>query len=128
MWETIAGTCLRIASLLKGLGVDKRKQKEKIKKAVSKAFHNTEKYYAYRNSGNPPDRQREIDLAADWEKAGILIEPVDRNLAQRIALKTNFWRDGGTWNDDQIKEAGIQLKRIRAEGMTLFEKKTKPKK
>src|SRR5471030_55284 len=98
MWATIAGTIIKIASVVKSLDVDKRKQKEAIQKAISKAFHNTEKYYAYRESGNLPDKQREIDLAADWEKAGILIEPVDRNLAQRIALKTNFWRGGGTWN------------------------------
>jgi hypothetical protein len=127
-WTILPNFLINVANLTNNLQVEKRKQGQEIQKAISKAFHNTEKYYAYRNSGNPPEKQREIDLAADWESAGILIKPVDRILAERIALKTNFWLDGGTWSDERIKEAGIQLKRIRAEGMTLFEKKTKQKK
>ena len=97
-----------------------RKQREDIQKAISSAFHNTEKYYAFLEDGNQRDRERELDLARDWEAAAILIDSVDSALANRIGLKGSYWRDGGTWDDTQIKQAGIQLDHIRAEGMTLL--------
>ena len=92
-------------------------------KEISSAFHKTEKYYAYLAEGKPHDRQRELDLAKDWEHAAILVEAVDRDLGERLGLKGNYWREGGTWSEQQIWNAGIQLQRVRAEGMTLFAKK-----
>lgn len=111
---------MSLSSLFNKIAVDKRKQKEDIQKAISFAFHNTEKYYAFLEDGNQRDRGREFDLARDWEAAAILIESVDSALANRIGLKGSYWRDGGMWDDAQIDEAGIQLNYIRAEGMTLL--------
>lgn len=122
-WTPLYGLLLSIFAIINKLTNDKRKQREDIKKAISFAFHNTEKYYAHLEEGNARDRQRELDLAGDWESAAILIESVDQALANRIGLKGSFWRDGGTWDDARIKGAGIQLNFIRAEGMTLLQPK-----
>lgn len=127
-WKIFGNTLLKLAAILDKWKVDKRKQKEDIHKAVSTAFHNTEKYYAYLGDGNQRDSQREYDLARDWEHAAILIEDVDSILANRLGLKGAFWRDGGTWSAKQIADAGIQLERVRAEGMTLLTRKISKKK
>lgn len=127
-WITIGNTLLKLASILDKWKVDKRKQKEDILTAISTAFHNTEKYYAFLGDRNPRDKQREIDLARDWEHAAILVEAVDENLAGRLGLKGSYWRDSDTWSDQQIADAGIQLERVRAEGMTLLTNKKAKKK
>ena len=127
-WVAIGNSLLRLAGILDKWKIDRRKQKEDIQKAISTAFHNTEKYYAFLSDGNSRDRQREFDLARDWEHAAILIEDVDGGLANRLGLKGSYWRDGGTWSDKQVADAGIQLERVRAEGMTLFAKKKAKKK
>ena len=126
-WPEFSGLMLSLASTLKALEVDRRIQKEAIEQAVSRAFINTEKYYEFRGLNARQDRERKYELSQDWERAAILIQPIDENLASRMALKSRFWLDGGTWSDEQIKEAGIQLHRVRAEGMSLFGKKAKRK-
>lgn len=118
-WTSLPGLLLSLFSLLNKLEADKRKQKEDIQKAVSIAFHHTERYYAFLEDGSSRDRGKEFDLALDWETAGILIRSVSPDLADRIGLKSSFWRNGGIWDSEEIKEAGIQLDFIRAEGMTL---------
>ena len=122
-WTMIGGTLLKIAALLSKFDTDKRKQKEDIQDAISEAFHNTEKYYIFIENGHDRDREREYDLARDWEHAGILVEAVDRKLGNRLGLKGSYWRDGGTWSQAQIHDAGIELTRVRAEGMELFKRK-----
>ena len=121
-WNIISATLLSIASLVQHADIEKRKQIEKIKREVSRAFHSTERYYAIRHAGQAQDNGSEFEIAAQWEAAAILIEPIDKNLADRLALKSKFWREGGTWSDDQIRDAGIQLNRVRAEGMTVFQR------
>ncbi len=123
VWTTIGNSLLRLAAILDKLKTDKRKQKEDIQKAISTAFHNTEKYYAFLDAGNARNREREYDLGKDWEHAAILVESVDKELANRLGLKGSYWRDGGTWSEQQIGEVGIQLERVRTEGMSLFFKK-----
>ena len=126
-WEGFAGTMLSLAGVLNGLHGDRRRQKEDVQKAISTAFNNTEKYYALRGHGPERDREREFDLAQQWEHAAILIQAVDDRLANRLALKSRFWREGAAWSDEQIAAAGIQLERVRGEGMSLFGKKAPEK-
>ena len=126
-WEPISATLLSIGSLVQAILAEKRnqvdgnrKQAEEIKIAISAAFHSTERYYALRQAGKPQDDGIEFEIAQQWETAAILIEPLDQNLANRLSLKSRFWREGGIWSDEEIRDAGIQLSRVRAEGMTIF--------
>ena len=119
LWEPVSSTLLSVASLLQSAKAEKRNQIEEIKKAVSKAFHHTERYYTQREAGDMRNDGIEFEIAESWEAASILIEPLDSNLANRLSLKSRFWREGGLWSDQQIHDAGIQLDRVRAEGMIL---------
>lgn len=114
---------LSLASNLNKFKGDQREQKQEIQLAISNAFHNTEKYYTFLENGSARDREREYDLARDWECASIFVGAVDPKLANRLGIKGAFWREGATWSQETIEEAGIQLARVRAEGMSLFGKK-----
>lgn len=118
---------LDLIKFFKDLGQEKKraatetiKTQTAIKNAVSKAWYATEGYYAHLAAGKLPDKQVEINIAECWDEAGRLIKPYDENLASRLGLKGRYWLDGGTWSAEQVAEAGIQLDRVRAEGMTLF--------
>lgn len=72
------------------------------------------------DNGGKRDAQNECNIAEQWEQAALLLEPNDAELAKRLGLKSNFWRSGAAWSDEEVSAAGIQLDRVRAEGMTLF--------
>lgn len=121
-------TLTSIAAVLSGfgiylhqLGIEKKKEQQAIRIAVSKAFHATESYYRILDNGGTRDTPKECDIAEKWECASLLIKPFDSDLSQRLGLKSNFWRSGATWSKKEISDAGIQLEKVRAEGMILFD-------
>jgi hypothetical protein len=121
--ETFANIAILLINLslkIKRLGIEKRKEKQVILSAVSKAFHTTENYYRMLDNGGKRDTQNECNIAEQWEQAALLLEPIEAELAKRLGLKSNFWRSGAAWSDEEVSAAGIQLDRVRAEGMTLF--------
>jgi hypothetical protein len=126
--ETFANIITLLINLsleLKQLGAEKRQEKQAILSAISKAFYATENYYRMLENGGARDNQKECDVAGQWECASLLIEPIDSDLAKRLGLKSNFWRGGAAWSGQEISTAGIQLDRVRAEGMTLFNQNKK---
>jgi hypothetical protein len=92
---------------------------EEMRIAVMDAFHKTEAYYRARASGSNNNNDTELEIAQAWSKASILVEKYDKNLAERLGKKSQFWRDSGLWNDAEIKSAGIDLKLVQLEAMTL---------
>lgn len=125
---TIAGIAtglINLAAYLHKLGVESKKERQAIRDAVSRAFHATECYYRMLEEGNARVGDKECDIAQKWERASMLIEPYDSELSKRLSLKGNFWRTGAAWSSKQIHAAGIELDRVRAEGMTLFNEETK---
>jgi len=84
------------------------------------AFYATEKYQRWRAEGNPQDADRELDIAALWETAADYVLEYDDMLAARLSKKSHFWRQGGTWSDQQVADAKIQLKHVRTECAVLF--------
>ncbi len=121
--ETFASIATLLVNLylqLKHLRTEKRMEKQAILSAVSKAFHATESYYRMLENGSARDTERECNIAEKWEHASLLIKPIDAELAKRLGLKSNFWRNGAAWSNEEISAAGIQLERVRAEGMILF--------
>lgn len=123
IWSQVTPIIISAAALLDGIRArthQERQQKQDTELALSTAYHNTVKYYALRDSGAQRDMAAENDLAKDWEKAALLVEQYNRQLAQHLELKSRFWHEGAMWSDDQIRAAGISLERIRAESKTLF--------
>ncbi|HOR77647.1 MAG TPA: hypothetical protein PLG04_02415 [Anaerolineaceae bacterium] len=121
-WAQIIALILKALSIIPRDRTKRSEHHEQTLRALSWAYHETEKYYASLSAGNANNLQMELDIAAAWEAAAILVERYDQTLAQRLGLKSRFWREGGIWTNEQIKQAGIQLERVRAEGMSLFKK------
>jgi len=98
---------------------DKRfseQQRQSALLALSKAFHATEGYYAERAAGSTKSENAEHEIAGLWDAAAICIEPFNNKLANRLGLKSRFWREGAAWSDDEIAGANIQLEKVRRDG------------
>lgn len=81
--------------------------------ALSKAFHATESYYALLADGAKNDKKAEHEIAELWDAVAIHVQPFDSALANRLGLKSRFWREGAAWSDKQIADAKIQLDKVR---------------
>ncbi len=95
---------------------DKRFEKEQrqlARIALSAAFNATEGYYAALSSGAEKDAAREHEIAHLWDQVAIRIEPVSESIANRIGLKSRYWREGAAWSDKEIAAAKIQLDYVR---------------
>ncbi len=90
--------------------------KKEAKLALSKAFIETEGYYAGRATGQTKDVAKEHEVAALWDNVSICMEPFNIALAHRLGQKSRFWREGAAWSDEQIKAAKIQLDMVRRDG------------
>jgi len=120
MWTQFCGAILQALGLIPRDKTRRSQHQEDTLQAISRAYHSTTKYYAALDRGKPRDKNTELDLAQQWESASIFVREYDSTLAQRLGLKSRFWREDGAWSDEMIDGAGIQLDRVRAEGMTLF--------
>ncbi len=116
----IIGVFLQVCSLIPRDKTNRSYHQEKTLRALSKAYHDTEKYYAYLNAGNSKNQQMEYDIAYEWETASTFVNRYNSTYAQQLGLKSRFWREGAAWTPEQIAQAGIQLDRVRAEGMSLL--------
>ena len=99
-----------------------KQNKKEAKLALSKAFIETEGYYAGRSAGNPKDLLKEHEIAALWDIVAICMEPFNISLAHRLGQKSCFWREDAAWSDEQIKAAKIQLDAVRRDGRVALSK------
>ena len=90
--------------------------KKEAKHALSKAFIETEGYYAARSGGKQKDIAQEHEIAVLWDKVAICMEPFNVSLAHRLGQKSRFWREGAAWSNEQIMAAKIQLASVRRDG------------
>ena len=105
-----------IIAVLQMVLADKRFKKEQrlsARIALSAAFHATEGYYAALSTGTEKDAVREHEIAHLWDELAIRIEPFDPSIANRLGLKSRYWREGAAWSDEQISAAKIQLDYVR---------------
>jgi hypothetical protein len=86
-------------------------------RAVWSAVDATKIYIGTLSDGTPPNRE----LAELWSNAAINIAAFDRELAQRLRLKAEYWSDPGSWNADQIESAGISIENIANETRALLQ-------
>lgn len=91
-------------------------QRQDAQLALSKAFHATESYYSELANGESKSASAEHKIAHLWDAAAICIAPFNSSLANRLGLKSRFWREGAAWTDKQIADANIQLEKVRHDG------------
>ena len=105
-----------ILAVLQILNVDRRfskEQRQSARIALSAAFNATEGYYATLVAGAQKDAAREHEIAHLWDELAIRMEPFNRGIANRLGLKSRYWREGAAWRDDQVAAAKIQLGAVR---------------
>lgn len=88
--------------------------------ALTDAYYETERYFAFINEGGVENRERQYQIAQKWDHLSNLIRKYDANLASRLSLKSRFWREGAAWSPEQVKEANIGLQKIRSDGRVLL--------
>lgn len=97
--------------------------KKDAKLALVKAFNETECYYALLASGENKDISKEYQIATLWDNVAVFIEPENPELAHRLNVKSRFWREGAAWTDEQIKDAKIELDRVKRDSQITLRKK-----
>jgi hypothetical protein len=75
--------------------------------ALSDAYHATQAYYS--GPAHSRDATAQMAIADKWCRVGILLQKYDRSLANRLDLKSRYWREGATWTDAAIRGAKIGL-------------------
>lgn len=97
-------------------------EKENAEIALSHAYNLTHGYYASLNTGSVKNPDQERTIADAWGEASIRLRKFNANLANRLGLKSRFWREGAAWTDEQIAGARIGLEDVRREGVVVLRK------
>jgi hypothetical protein len=110
-WTGAFGLIFQVISLFPRNSRERTKDQEEALLALSDAYHITESYYSHLER-HGRSNEREWEIADKWFRVGVLLRKYDQNLANRLDLKSRFWRDGGTWSNDAIRDAGIKLEDV----------------
>ena len=93
-----------------------KQRKEAAESALAKAFNETECYYALLEHGAKRSIQAEHLISSRWDEAAAKFRNINRELAERMSAKSQFWRDGAAWSSEEIEAHGISLTEIRKAG------------
>ena len=110
-WTAIAALVVQIISDFPRDKSRRTAEQERALVALSEAYHSTHAYYAYLDK-HKRSVMREMEIASNWHKAGVLLRKYDANLSSRLDLKSRYWREGATWSAEAIKDAKIGLSDI----------------
>jgi hypothetical protein len=105
---------LQAISLIPREPRNRTREDEEALTALSDAYDSTHQYYEFLKD-HPRDPVKQAEIAHKWECVGILLKKYDSTLADRLDAKSRYWRQGATWSDKIIREAGIGLEDIRRE-------------
>jgi hypothetical protein len=114
LWISGASLVLQAVSMIPRDAKRRTAEDEAALQAVSEAYHATRAFYAA-TTKTQRDSGATWALAQKWEQAAILLQKYDSTLAKRLDAKSNFWREGGTWSEEEIKQADIGLEKIKTE-------------
>jgi hypothetical protein len=121
-WIGTLGLVLQVISLFPRDPRARTKDQEEALISLSDAYHATEDCYAY-FAENRTSNRREFEIADKWNRVGILLRKYNENLANRLDLKSRYWREGANWSDEAIREAGIKLEEVWREVNVLLQNK-----
>ncbi|WP_025741919.1 hypothetical protein [Aquimarina pacifica] len=91
------------------LSKDRRELKDTALRAISMALNETQLYYRDLGKGNHRNDERESLLVKYWSAAAIPLRHFDIDLAERCQGKSEYWLSPENYDDNQIKELGIDL-------------------
>ncbi len=88
-------------------------------KAVLLALNETRAYIADWNAGRR-SRDRELLLVRLWTDAAVAIRRRDRDFAQQLQMKAEYWTDPEKWTSADVRRAGISIKSVAGRARTLL--------
>lgn len=68
----------------------------------------------------PPLNPQQIRIIRLWREAALKLRYVDRDLAQRCAIKSEYWTNPEEWSVRRIRRARIDIDRIFREAQELL--------
>jgi hypothetical protein len=93
-----------------------KQRKEAAESSLAQAFNETEGYYALLDGGAERSIQAEHQISSRWDEAAAKFRTINRELAERMSTKSQFWRDGAAWSKEEIEAHGISLTEVRKAG------------
>lgn len=88
-------------------------------KAVLLALNETQAYVADWRTGQR-SRERELILVRLWTDAAVVIRRKDRDFAQQLQMKAEYWTDPEKWTRADVKRAGIHIKSVAGRARALL--------
>ncbi|MFG0584438.1 hypothetical protein ACF8C1_14480 [Pseudomonas sp. zjy_9] len=119
-WEAVLGVITAIIPILDSRRAQEQEHVESTLSALGTAYYATQAYFSDLEGGAVPSRREQMELAEKWDRVSILIRRYDQNLSSRLSLKSRFWREGGTWDRQQILHANIGLENVRRDGRVML--------
>jgi hypothetical protein len=98
---------------------DRKEYRESLS-AIYFAANETIQYLATQRKTTRRNLKQERGLAALWTSAGLSLESLDADLAQRCIRKGQYWSDPEAWTTSAVKRARIDLDRIQREARFLL--------
>jgi hypothetical protein len=75
------------------------------------------------SSGSPPNPrspEREEQLCRLWMEASVRLRHLNRDLAARCLIKSDYWAEPDSWADADVRAARIELDRVFKEARALL--------
>ncbi|WP_323775124.1 hypothetical protein [Alcanivorax sp.] len=88
-----------------------RDRDDALYESLRQALQSTKKYIEEEKEGGR-DRQKEYLLSDLWSNAASQVVKYDRDLADRLFQKGDYWLTPETWGEEDIYNAGIAIERI----------------
>jgi hypothetical protein len=112
----------RFASKIIEYKHEQRQLADNALRSISFALDETYLYYAELESGQPRNDERERQLSKYWSAAAIPMRHLDKELAEKCDLKSEYWINPDNWSDIKIEEVGISLGKVRGHYRKLLKK------
>jgi hypothetical protein len=119
-WIELFGALVELIPAILEKKRDAQAHIERTLQAFNEAYYETESYFGMLEDGGEPSRERQFQVARCWDDVSHMIARYDENLANRLSLKSRFWREGAAWSPQQRQQAKIGLEQVRRDGRLLL--------
>lgn len=125
-WTALFSTVIELIPFISENKRAEREHAEETLRALNDAYYATEAYFSSLKEGDRPTRQKQLAVAHKWDDVSHMIYRYHPNLANRLSLRSRFWREDCAWSEEQRRDANIGLEQVRRDGrLTLIPKHRK---
>ena len=92
---------------------DKREVADNALHAIAEALTETSLYISRYTKTNERELETQEELARLWSSAAVPIRHIDKKLANICALKSKYWVDPESWDENETKGIAIDIDTVR---------------